>query len=184
MVHCGGVRRVLLVGFLVLAPAYFGFAFAQAPAARDAAAMQPRVYANMLQLMRGVLYPASNVIFTAQTDDPAAFKPAARPSTSSDPFTSAYGGWEAVENAGLALAEAANLLIIPRPCGNGRPAPIQNADWRLWVQELRDAGMAANKAGQAKNEDAILEAAGEVSTACLHCHVKYRQVPGGMPNRC
>ena len=184
MVHCGGVRRVLLVGFLILAPAYFGFAFAQAPAGRDAAAMQPRVYANMLQLMRGVLYPASNVIFTAQTDDPAAFKPAARPSTSSDPFTSAYGGWEAVENSGLALAEAANLLIIPRPCANGRPAPIQNADWKLWVQELRDAGMAAHKAGQAKNEDAILEAAGAVSEACLHCHVKYRQVPGGMPNRC
>jgi hypothetical protein len=36
----------------------------------------------MLQVMRGVLYPASNVIFTAQSDDPAGFKPAVRPSTS------------------------------------------------------------------------------------------------------
>jgi hypothetical protein len=139
----------------------------------------------MLQVMRAVLYPASNVIFTAQSDDPATFKPSLRPSTSSDPLTSAYGGWEAVENSGLALAESANLLIVPgRTCANGKPAPIQNADWQLWVQELRDAGMAAYKAAQTKSQDAILEAAAVVSDSCLHCHTKYRQVPGGMPNRC
>ena len=184
MVRCGGARRALVVLSLALAPAYVGFAVAQAPAGRGAAAQQPRVYANMLQVMRGVLYPASNIVFTAQSDDPASFKPATRPSTSSDPFTSVYGGWEAVENSGLALAEAANLLIIPRACGNGKPAPIQNADWQLWVQELRDAGMAAYKAGQAKDQDVILEVADTVATACLHCHAKYRNVPGGMPNRC
>jgi hypothetical protein len=187
MVRCGGGRRVLLVGVLVLAPVYLGLAFAQAPTGRGrgaATAQQPRVYANMLQVMRGVLYPASNVIFTAQSDDPTSFKPAVRPSTSSDPFTSAYGGWEAVENSGMALAESANLLIIPRACGNGKPAPVQNADWQMWVQELRDAGMAAYKAGQTKDQDVILEAADAVGMACLHCHAKYRNVPGGMPNRC
>jgi len=108
--------------FLVLAVVSFGAAFAQAQAGRGAAPQQPRVYANMLQVMRGVLYPASNVVFTAQLDDPASFKPAAHTSTSSDPFTSTYGGWEAVENSGMALAEAANLLVIPRLCGNGKPA--------------------------------------------------------------
>jgi len=182
MVRCGGVLRVLAIGFLVLALADFGSA--QAPAGRGATA-QTRVHANMLQVMRAVLYPASNVIFTAQTEDPAAFKPSARTSTSSDPFTSAYGGWMAVEHSGLALAESANLLTIPgRLCGNGRPAPVQNADWQKWVQELRDAGMAAYKAAQTKSQDAILEAAGVVSEACLHCHEKYRQVPGGFANRC
>lgn len=184
MVRCGGVRRVLVVAFLVVAPVYFGLAFAQTPVGRGAAAQQPRVYANMLQVMRGVLYPASNVVFTAQTDDPATFKPALRPSTSSDPFTSAYGGWEAVENSGMALAEAANLLIIPRTCSNGKPAPVQNADWRMWVQELRDAGVTVYKAGQAKDQDVVLDAAGALSTACLHCHTKYRNVPGGIPARC
>lgn len=154
----------------------------QAPAG-DAAG-QPRVYANMLQLMRGVLYPASNVIFTAQADDPTSFAPARRQSTSPDPFTGAYGGWEAVENSGLALAESANLLLIPRQCGNGKPAPVGNADWLMWVQQLRDAGMTAYKAGQAKDQDQIVLAAGDVSDACLRCHLKYRQVPGGFPNRC
>jgi len=181
MVRCG-VRWVFVVGVLVLVLPAQGST--QAPAGGGAAA-QPRVYADMLQVMRGVLYPASNVIFTAQTEDPAAFKPATRTSTSSDPFTSAYGGWTAVELSGLALAESANLLIIPgRRCGNGKPAPVQNADWQLWVQELRDAGMAAYKAAQTKNQDVILEAAGAVADACLHCHQKYRQVPGGFANRC
>ena len=201
MVRCGGVRRVVVVAILVLAPAYIGLAAAQAPAGRPstppagrsstppraggaAAAQQPRVYANMLQLMRGTLYPQSNVIFTAQVEDPASFKPATHQSTSSDPFTSAYGGWEAVENSGIAMAETANLLLIPRQCSNGKPAPIQNADWRMWVDELREAALGVNKAGLAKNDDVVLEAADKLATACLHCHAKYRNVPGGVPNRC
>jgi hypothetical protein len=200
MVRCGGVRRVLVIAILVLAPAYIGFAAAQAPAGRAstppaapstppagrgaAAPQQPRVYANMVQLMRGTLYPQSNVIFTAQVEDPASFKPAAHQSTSSDPFTSAYGGWEAVENSGLAMAETASLLLVPRQCSNGKPAPVQNADWQMWVQELREAALGVNKAGLAKNDDVVLEAADKLATACLHCHAKYRNVPGGVPNRC
>jgi len=189
MVGCG-VRRFIVLAILILAPAYIGFASAQAPAGRGAAAsppaasQQPRIYANMLQLMRGTLYPQSNVIFTAQVEDPASFKPATHQSTSSDPFTSAYGGWEAVENSGMAMAETANLLLMPRQCANGKAAPIQNADWQLWVQELREAALGVNKAGQAKNDDVVLEAADKLATACLHCHAKYRNVPGGVPNRC
>jgi hypothetical protein len=183
----GGFRRWLVFGFLVFVAACFESAYAQgpAPAGRGAAPQQqPRVYANMLQLMRGTLYPQSNVIFTAQVEDPASFKPAAHQSTSSDPFTSAYGGWEAVENSGMAMAETANLLLVARQCSNGKPAPIQNADWQMWVQELREASLGVYKAGQAKNDDVVLEAADKLATACLHCHAKYRNVPGGVPNRC
>ena len=35
------------------------------------------------------------------------------PSMSTDPLTGAFPGWQAVENAALALAESANLLMIP-----------------------------------------------------------------------
>jgi len=188
MVRCGAVRRWLALGFLVFAAACFESVYAQAPApaGRGGAtpAPQPRIYANMLQLMRGTLYPQSNVIFTAQVEDPASFKPAAHQSTSSDPFTSAYGGWEAVENSGMAMAETASLLLVPRRCSNGKAAPVQNADWQMWVEELRDASMGVYKAGQAKNDDVVLEAADKLATACLHCHAKYRNVPGGVPNRC
>ena len=183
MVGSGGVRRVLTVGLLVSAPVCLGLA--HTPAGVGVRPVeQPSVYADMLQLMRGMLYPASNVIFTAQTDDPAAFKPAERPSTSPDPFTSVYGGWPAVEYAAMSLVESANLLILPRACVNGKQAPVQNADWKLWVQEVRDAGLVAYKAGQAKDADAIVEAAGAVAESCAHCHQKYRNVPGGAANRC
>ena len=69
-----------------------------------------------------------------------------------------YGKWLAVENASMALVEAANLLTIPgRRCANGRWVPVQKADWNQWVQGMRDAGLAAFKAAQTKNQDAIVE---------------------------
>jgi hypothetical protein len=82
-----------------------------------------KVDANLLQLMRGILYPSSNVIFAAQ-DDLGKQPPVSDPSVSPNPLTSTYGGWQAVENAGLALAESANLIALPgRMCGNGKPVP-------------------------------------------------------------
>jgi hypothetical protein len=182
MVRCRDVGRLLVIGGLVLASR--GSGFAQAPPSGPAP-QQPRIYANMLYVMRGILYPASNVIFTVQSDDPTSFKPAARPSTSSDPLTSVYGGWAAVENAGMALAESANLLIIPgRTCSNGKVAPVQNADWQMFVQEVRDAGMGIVKIAQKKDSDAILDAAQVVSDSCLHCHQKYRNNRDGIAGRC
>ena len=150
------------------------------PPASDAgtAAQTAQVHGNLVQVMRGILYPASNVIFFAQSVDPTTVKTEGDASTSPNPLSSSYGGWEAVSNAGIALSEAANLLIIPgRLCMNGKPAPIQNADWQMWVQGLRDAGMVAHKAGQSKNMDEVLNAADVMSTACQNCHDKYREVP-------
>src|SRR5262245_45788428 len=76
----------------------------QASARGATGSAAPRVESNLLQLMRGILYPSSNVIFAAQ-DDLSKFTPAADPATSPNPLTSTYGGWQAVENAALALAE-------------------------------------------------------------------------------
>ena len=156
------------------------------PPADQPAAQTAQVHGNLAQVMRGILYPASNVIFFAQSEDPTKVKlEGSDPSTSPNPLSSSYGGWEAVSNAGIALSEAANLLIIPgRMCMNGKPAPIQNADWQMWVQGLRDAGMVAYKAGQSKNMEEVLNAADVMSTACQNCHDKYREVAGGIAARC
>ena len=144
-----------------------------------------QVQANLAQLMRGIMFPSSNVIFAAQSMDPAQVKPASDPSLATDPLMSTYGGWSAVENAGLALAEGANLLMVPgRMCQNGKPVPMQNADWAEMVQGLRDAGMTAYKAAQSKNQDNILMAADVMTTACSKCHDKYREKPGGDQDRC
>ena len=83
------------------------------------------------------------------------------------------------------MAEAANLLTMAgRLCSNGRPVPVQNDDWKKFVQGLRDAGMSTYKAAQTKNQDKILDAAGNVTTACSDCHDKYRDKPGGEKDRC
>jgi cytochrome c556 len=136
-----------------------------------------RVEANLGQLMKGILYPASHVIFAAQNENPADVKSATPDaSTATNPLASAYGQWQAVENAGLALAESANLLTIPgRKCANGRDVPLKNPDWAKFVQGLREAGRAAYKAAQSKNQDNILDAADKMTTACSNCHEKYRE---------
>jgi len=165
---------------------------AQARGARGGAApAAPRaqqVQGNLLQVMRGILFPNSNVLFASQSVDPATVKKDADPTSSVNPLAGNYGGWEAIENSGIAMAEAANLLTIPgRVCGNGKPVPVQNADWQRFVQGLRDAGMATYKAGQSKNMDMVVEAADQVTTACMNCHEVYREktaAQGGMAGRC
>ena len=150
------------------------------PAAR-ASANTP---ANLGQLMKGTLYPASNVIFAAQDKNPADVAPAPDPSIAVNPLQSAYGKWEAIENGSLAIVEVANLLTIPgRKCANGREAPIRNPDWAKFVQGLRDAGMTAYKAAQAKDQDKIIDAAGTITEACAMCHDKYREKPS-LADRC
>jgi len=143
-----------------------------------------KIHANLAQLMRGVVYPASNVVFAAQ-GDLTKFPPASDPAVSPNPLTSTYGGWQAVENASLALAESANLIALPgRACSNGKPVPMMRPDWAKYVQGLRDAGMAAYKAAQKKDQDAIVEATGAVADACSACHEVYRDKGASVENRC
>jgi len=172
-----------------------GLSEAQAPAASRgpapaagragaAASSGARVYATLAQLMKGILYPSSNVIFAAQDQNPNDVPPAKDPSTATNPLASSYGKWQAVENAGLAIAEAANLLILPgRKCSNGVDVPLRNPDWAKFVEGLREAGMTAYKAAQSKNQDNILNAADTMTTACANCHDKYREKPT-LADRC
>src|SRR5215467_9745790 len=126
--------------------------------ARGSASPSGAPVATLGQLMKGILYPNSNVVFYAQDKDPAKVKLAPDPSLSTDPLASTYGGWEAVENSALALYEAADLLTFPgRKCTNGKPVPIENPDWPKLVQSLRDAGLTVYKAGQSKNMDNIVD---------------------------
>jgi hypothetical protein len=135
------------------------------------------VHADLNQLMRGVLYPAANVVFFAQAENPGDVKPVPGqdPSMATDPLTSTFGGWLAIENAALALAESANLLSIPgRICSNGAPVPITDPAWATFVQGVRDASMKAYKAAQAKDQDKMIDLSETLSAACAGCHRKWR----------
>jgi Cytochrome C' len=150
----------------------------------DAQTAQPQIFADLLQLMRGTLFPASNVVFAAQNVNPAEVPPAKDPSLATDPLANTYGKWQAVENSALAIAETANLLIIPgRKCSSGIDVPLKNPDWAKFVEELREAALTAYKAAQSKDQDKITDASGTLSEACANCHEKYRE-KANLADRC
>ena len=174
---------VMLVALGLCLPAQTASKGADAP---KPAAVTIEVQSNLNELMRGVFYPASNVVFSAQVDNPAdaKFVPGRDPSMATDPLVSTFGGWQAVENAALALTESTNLLLIPgRTCANGLPVPMNDPDWPRFVQELREAGIKAYKAAQSKNQDNMVEAADTLSAACAGCHRKWREKPR-LADRC
>jgi hypothetical protein len=145
-----------------------------------------QVQTDLNRLMRGVLYPAANVVFYAQSENPGDVKPirGQDPSLATDPLTSTFGRWTAVENAALALSESANLLLIPgRKCGNGVPAPIDNPDWSKFVLELRETAMKAYAAAQSKSVDKMAEISEPLSVACAGCHKQWRD-RRSVENRC
>jgi hypothetical protein len=156
-----------------------------APAPTAPAAPAPQSHASLAQVMRGIPFPNSNIIFDTQTTDPGAEKkPGEGGAGASAQYNAVYGGWQAVENAALAISETANLIMIPgRLCENGRPVPLDREDYRKFSAGLAEAGQAAYKAAQSKNLDAMVEVSGTVSDACSACHDVYREKPD-LKDRC
>jgi hypothetical protein len=139
------------------------------------------------QLMRGMLFPLGNAVFFAQSDDPEALSPDPQPSASPNPLTGLFGGWQAVENSALALAESADLLLIAgRTCSNGEVVNVEEADWTRFVDDLREKSVAAYEAALTRDQDAMVDASGNLSEACLACHRVYRRepTPGDATQRC
>src|SRR5262245_5102716 len=136
-----GVTCVMAAGLaVVLATAQTAPRPVTQQPAGGAAGAAAKVDANLAQLMRGVVYPAASVVFAAQ-GDLGRYPPAPDPAVSPNLLTSTYGGWQAVENASLALAESVSLLTLPgRVCSNGKPVPVRRADWAKFAQGLRQAG--------------------------------------------
>lgn len=172
---------------LLVATSFLVLGCAQEPPEPTTPPVEYQAYGNLAQVMRGIPFPASNIIFDTQTTDPAA---AAEPTdsgqgqTATAQFSGVYGGWQAVENAALAMQETANLIMIPgRLCENGKPVPNDQEDFRMWTQNLANAGAEALKAAQSQNLDAMIDVSGTVSDACAMCHEKYRDVPDNA-NRC
>jgi hypothetical protein len=152
--------------------------------ATEATVDSPESHSSLAQLMRGLLYPNSEIIFATQDEDPEA---AAAAGAEADPFGGGnlYAGWEGVENAALMLSEAANLIVIPgRLCENGLPVPLGNEDFRMAARQLVEAGRVAYEAALTKSMDAMLEASGVVSDACSVCHETYRDRSDDEMMRC
>ena len=131
------------------------------------------------QVMRGVLFPSSNVLFDVQTQDPGARKAGAKPEagTTTARYGDVYEPWQVVDAAAIAIAESGPMLMTPgRRCENGKPVPVDRADWQKYVQGLVEAGRAAYKASQSRNVEAVSEVTNQISDACANCHRVYRDV--------
>ena len=160
---------------------------AQAPAGPGAPNEASPPAATFNEIMRGILFPLGNTVFYAQADDPAALPRDPMPSASTNSLTGIFGGWQAVENSALALADSAELLRVPgRQCANGEAVDVGNADWIRFVGDYRQKSLAAYEAVLTKDQDAIVLASGDLSDACLACHRVYRRepTPGDASQRC
>jgi len=154
------------------------------PAQSAATGTESKPPANLLQVMRGIMFPESNVMFAGQKDV-AKIPRAEEPALSPDLLTSVFGGWEAVENSALALSETAVVLNVPgRTCANGTPVPVNDANWIKFVNRLRETSLEAYKSAQKKSTDDMVDAASDVSDACQMCHNYYRSNRASFAGRC
>ena len=156
------------------------------PAPADTAVPAAAAQMNMLQMMRAFPFPHSNVIFDTQDIDPEG--PDAKTSMSFSVYRWAddgtYAGWAGVENSALALAEMAPILLAPRACANGKPAPVDREDWRKAVEGVAAVGRAAYDAARTRNADRMIEISGTLTSACAACHDRYRDVDLSGGERC
>jgi mono/diheme cytochrome c family protein len=153
---------------------------ARAAAPAGAATQSFPAVGNVNQVMRGILFPSSNVLFDVQLTDPGARKAGAKTETAAATarYGDVYDGWSVVDAAAISIAEAGPLLMIPgRRCENGKTAPTDRADWQAFVGGLVDAGRASYRASQRRNQEAVSDATNQISDACANCHKVYRDRP-------
>jgi hypothetical protein len=183
------MRVLIVLSLLVFVAACGGSSPAPTEPAAPTASSQ-EVVGSLNQVMRGILFPNSNIIFDAQDRDPAAKPDEKDPAAAAHPFAGTYGGWEAVENASIALGEAANLVAMPgRKCANGKPVPLTDPTFQKGLAALRDISRVAYKTAMEKKQDAILDVADKLTQACATCHDVYRDIqvdgkPVGIEGRC
>ncbi len=155
--------------------AVVGVAQAQAPSGQPTG--------TLAQVMRGIFFPNSNIIFDVQARDPDAPPESADGDSTTARFSSIYTGWPVVENAAIALAEGANLIaVVGRKCENGRQVPLADPDFVQYAREMEAAGRSVLEVARTKDREAMVEATNTLAGACENCHSVYRRYPE--ENRC
>src|SRR3989442_7001991 len=153
-----------------------------APAVTTAGTSLPPPEGNLAELMRAIAFPNANILFNTQLKDPGA---QAKKELAKSPFdyvewgATVYPGWLAIDQAAVALVESAQLLLTPgRKCQNGRPVPLDRADWKQYVNDLIQVGKLAHQKSKARNYDDFIEISEKLNDACANCHKVYRDKGG------
>ena len=131
-----------------------GAAVAQAPPV-----FKPSPAGNLKQVMRSIPLPNSNIIFVVQTKAPRTEEE-----------------WKAVEDSAKAIAETANLIMMPgRLRENGHPVPVRRPDFIKYAQELVQAGQDCYKAAVSRKPEAVSDCTSNLADSCSNCHDVYRE---------
>jgi hypothetical protein len=109
-----------------------------------------RAIGSMSDLMAKIIYPTSDAIFYISTREP---------NTDAE--------WNELQGKALALAESANLLMMP---GRAR----DQDRWMKDAQLMLDAGDLAFKAAKRKDVDGLVAVNDALYTSCVTCHQHYR----------
>ena len=154
---------------------------APAPGVRGGLSLSPPE-GNLAELMRAIAFPNANIIFNMQLKDPATQpkkQPAAAPFDYVEWGSTVYTGWLSIDQAAVAITETAPLLLTPgRLCQNGRPVPVDRADWKQYVAGLVEVGKLAYTASKARNYEAFIGISEKLNDACANCHKVYRDKGG------
>jgi cytochrome c2 len=145
---------------------------------------------NLNQLMRGIMFPNSNIIFTVQTHDPAEKEKPGDSAGAGGGFNWAmwgnelYSGWEVVDYAAIALADSAPLMLTPgRRCENGKPVPVNDPDWIRFTKQMAEVGRATYRTSQTRNQEKVSDITSDLADACFQCHRVFRdKIRRGKPS--
>jgi mono/diheme cytochrome c family protein len=137
---------------------------------------------NLAELMRAIAFPNANILFNLQIKNPGTQPKkavAAAPFDYVDWGATVYPGWLAVDQAAVALTETAPLFLTPgRRCQNGKPVPVDRADWKQYVSDMVEVGKLARRESQARNFEAFADIAEKLNDTCANCHKVYRDKGG------
>ena len=133
----------------------------------SACAPQPafKPVASVKQLMEATIHPSAEVLFDAVgTIVSLSGVQEIAPKNDEE--------WATVRHSAMTLAESGNLLMMGTRARD-------KGDWMKMSQALVDVGVVALKAAEAKNPDALFEAAGQIYEVCQQCHGRYWKQAGG-----
>jgi len=111
---------------------------------------------TLKELMTATIEPTAEVVFDAAVWENGVSVGAA----------SKNEKWQEVRNSALTLAESGNLLMMPSRARD-------QGSWMNRSEALIDAAVAAAKAAEAKDLDAVFVAGGHIYEACTACHQQY-----------
>ena len=134
----------------------------------EAAGAEPA--GNLAEIMRAYLYPASNLLFEVQSADPG--EP---PEEGGDGalFSGLYSGWQAVEQAAIAMIEIEDVSLRARLCENGVPAPVEREDYRRMTRRMTRVGRDILQAARERDREAVVDLTDRLVASCEDCHLTY-----------